>query len=273
MSNIVEKLKDMLVDSIIGRKAVAKVFTDRATLEFPDYDFLENVNVRKDEPYMALIIASQAYSSMHRLVEKTAIQTVSEIEHQGSSQASFDLSGSHRGNNYFILEIVTSGALGAAEYHLSKDGGESFGEAQTVPPGGQVAIGDGTTLTFGAEGDLVAGDSYYWQTVSMMELKYRTDELTVRIVIELYTADEIELLGNDNFTGYFDQLKSFFTEQRAIHDGEHIFRINLDRKAQPYSDFRAGKFRGVISVIIEGALYYKKQVPLIGALVEEVVSP
>lgn len=273
MSNIVEKLKDMLVDNIIGRKAATKVFTDRATLEFPDYDFLENVDVKKDEPYMALIISSQAYSSMHRLVEKTAIQTVSEIEHQGSSQASFDLSGTHRGNNDFVLEIVTSGSPGAAEYRLSKDGGESFGEVQTVPADGQVTIGDGTTLTFGAEGDLVAGDSYFWQTISMMELKYRTDELSIRTIIELYTADEIELLGDDNFTGYLDQLRSFFIEQRAIHDGEHIFRVNLDRKAQPYSDFRGGKFRGVISVIIEGALYYKKQVPLIGALAEEVVSP
>lgn len=273
MSNIVEKLRDLLADSIIGRKSTGKVFINRATLEFPDYDFLENVKVQKDEPYMALVIASQAYNSMHRLVKKTAIQTVSEIEHQGSSQASYNMSGIHRGNNSIVLEIVTSGAFGVAEYRLSKDGGESFGEVQTVPADGQVAIGDGTTLTFGGEGDLVAGDSYSWQTVSMMELKYQTDELTIRIVIEIYTSDDVELLGDNDFKGYLYQLKSFFTEQRAIHDGKHIFRVNLDRKAQPYSDFRAGKFRGVISVIIDGALYHKKQVPLIGALAEEVVSP
>ena len=273
MSNIVEKLKDLLVDSIIGRKGGAKVFINRATLEFPDYDFLENVDIQKDEPYMALIIASQSYNSMHRLVEKTVIQTISEIEHQGSSQASYDLSGTHRGNNSFVLEIVASGALGVAEYHLSKDGGESFGEVHTVPPDGQVAIGDGTIFTFGEEGDLVDGDSYFWQTISMMELNYQTDEMTVQIVIELYTANEVELLGDDEFTGYLDQLKSFFIEQRAIHDGQHVFRVNLDKKVQPYSDFRAGKFRGVMSVIIDGALYHKKQVPLIGALVEEVVSP
>jgi len=269
MSKVVKRLASLISEKIVGIDG-SKVFKGRYSLEFPDYEFIESAQVKKDQPYMAMVIASQKYDSAYTLADKKEIQTVSDIIHAGSSTASYSISGDHRGNNDFLLKITVSGSLGVAEYQLSKDNGETFEDSQVIPESGQVEIGDGTILTFGSEGNLVVGETYSWVTISMSELTYCTDTFIIKTVIQIYTADGIELFGDDNFTGYQEQVRDFITENRAIHDGSYIYRINLDQKAQPYSDTRNDLYRGLTSVIIEGALYYKKQIPLIGKAIAEV---
>jgi hypothetical protein len=269
VSNIIERLGSLLADNIIGRDGTSKIFVKRYTVHFPDYDFIEKVDVKENQPYMALIISSYVFNSNYHLANKKAIQTISDIDHQGTSAASYVLTGTHRGNNNFVIRIAASGALGTAQYQWSKDGGDNYTNAQVVPPNGQIINGDGTTFTFGSEGNLVMGDVYTWETVSMMELTYCTDAVVYNVSIQLYTATKIELFGNTKFTGYLDQLRQFFVEHRAINDSEYIYRVSLNKKAQPYSDTRAGKYRGLLTIVIEGALYHKKQVPIIGTTTVE----
>lgn len=270
MSNIIERLGSLLADNIIGRDGTSKVFTKRYSVQFPDYDFIERADVQENKPYMALVISSQTFNPNYHLADKNTIQTISDITHQGSSAASYVLTGTHRGNNKFAIRIAASGALGIAQYQWSKDGGDNYTSAQVVPLNGQIINGDGTTFTFGSEGNLVMGDVYLWETVSMMENTYCTDAVVYNVSIQLYTSTQIELFGNTGFTGYLDQLRQFFVGHRAIDDSEYIYRVSLNKKAQPYSDTRAGKYRGLLTIVIEGALYHKKQVPIIGATTVEV---
>ena len=271
VSNIVEILAGIIADNIIGRDGTTKVFLNRYTTEFPDYEFIEKADVKANQPYMAIVIASQSYNPNYYLADRQDIQTISDITHTGTSIASYALSGTHRGNNSFAIRIAASGALGVAQYEWSKDGGEIYTSPQIVPANGQIDNGDGTIFIFGDEGDLVMGDVYTWDTVSLKELTYHTDTVNYNVSIQLYVNNADELFGKTGFTGYLDQLRKIFIENRAITDGDYIYRVSLNKKAQPYSDSRAGKYRGLLSVIVEGALYYKKQVPLIGAVTEEIV--
>lgn len=272
MLKVVEKLASMLENHVIGTNGQTKVFTDRTTLEFPDYEFIENVKVVANEPYMAIVFGPR-YTPSYNLVKTEPINEISDIVHQGSSQASYSIVGDHRGNNSYIIEIVTGGPLGTAEYRISTDGGETWTDPATVPVSGAIEIGDGTVFQFGPEGDLVQGDTYSWETKSLLELTYQTDEVVIDLAIDVYTANAKELLGDAAFDGYLKQIRTFFQANRAIHENGDIWRIALGRGNQPYSDVRAGKYRGFIAAEISGALYYKKQVPTVEALDLEVISP
>jgi hypothetical protein len=268
MYKVVKRFADLLADSIVGLDGT-KVFVGRTSLEFPDYDSLEKVMVEKNKPHMA-IIANTKYSPAFQLADKKDVCTISAIVHTGVSAASYSLSGQHRGNNSFVLEITQSGPPGSAIYKLSKDNGNIFGAPLTVPGNGQVNIDDGTILSFGVEGNLATGDRYSWQTISMKELIYQTDTFISGLSINIHCADEAEYFGNDDFSGFIDQIVIFFQQNRAIHDNEYIYNISLDRGAHPQSGIRKGLFYGVITAIIEGAMYYKNQIPLIGETLVEV---
>jgi len=270
MYKAVKKLSELLADHIVGLNN-KKVFTERVSYVFPDFDFLES-NVKKYEPYMFVLIARQNFIEDYLLADTVDIQTISSVTHQGTSVASYSLSGSHIGNHKYQLKIETSGPLGTAEYRLSGDDGQTWGSLETVQANGQITIADGTIFTFGAEGDLIQGDIYSWETVSMQDKIFQTDRLTFALRIEIYAAYEDEFFGTGSRLGYPDQLLNFFKANRAIHDDEYIYRLNLDKGAQPLSDIRAGLFRSGVSVMLEGSLYHKIRVPLIGAIGEEIAQ-
>jgi len=270
MYKSIKKLSDMLADYIIGINN-KKVFAERISYVFPDFDFLES-NIKKHEPYMFVLIARQNFINDYMLADTKDIQTISAITHQGTSPASCSISGDHIGNHKYQLKIETSGPLGTAEYRISPDDGQTWGSLETVPADGQITIGDRTVFTFGAEGDLVQGDIYSWETVSMQDKIFQTDKFVFALRIEIYAAYEDEFFGTDSRLGYPDQVLNFFKGNRAIHDGEYIYRVNLDKSAQPLSDSRAGLFRNGVSVILEGSLYHTIRVPLIGAIDEEVLD-
>ncbi len=60
-------------------------------------------------------------------------------------------SGTYTGNSNktYVVEIVAGGDEDSATYHVSDDGGQTFGETQ-VMSGGTVALGDGVQVDFGA---------------------------------------------------------------------------------------------------------------------------
>ncbi len=51
-------------------------------------------------------------------------------------------------NKTYVLKIITGGALGAATYEISADGGKTWGGTLVVPGTGIVNVGDGVTMTF-----------------------------------------------------------------------------------------------------------------------------
>jgi flagellar hook-associated protein 3 FlgL len=51
-------------------------------------------------------------------------------------------------NKTYVVKIISTGALGAATYKVSADGGATWGGAAAVPPSGIVNVGDGMTMTF-----------------------------------------------------------------------------------------------------------------------------
>lgn len=50
----------------------------------------------------------------------------------------------------FMVKITQAGALGAAKYKVSTDGGDTWGTEQTIPAGGDITVGDGINVTFTA---------------------------------------------------------------------------------------------------------------------------
>jgi hypothetical protein len=262
----------MLEQTIVGTDGQMKVFTGRTTLEFPDYEFITEVDVKANQPYMALISAPR-FTPAVSLMKKEAKKERTEVTHEGTSGASYTLMGTHRGNNNYVLEIALGGPLGTATYHLSKDGGQSWGDTIIVPVDGLIDIGDGTTFVFGDEDDLVTDDKYSWQTTSLMEFTHRTDEVTIEVSVDVYTAQAKELLGEGSFVGYIEQIRRFFSEHRALHYDGYIFAMEMKEGYQPLSDTRAGKFRGFIGVAISGALYHKTQAPTFREFEVELVSP
>ena len=84
---------------------------------------------------------------------------ISPVEHSGTGPEA-TASGVAADNTDAVIQIVTGGALGTAEYKLSEDGGDTWGETTTTPANGQIAIGSsGVTVTLGS-GDQVTGDLY-----------------------------------------------------------------------------------------------------------------
>jgi hypothetical protein len=268
MYKITKRLAELLVDHIVGPNGT-KVFNDRYTLHFPGDDEIEKAGVALNNPYMS-ILNSPKFQRKRGLAKTEPVQTISDIVHTGSSVASYSLSGKHIGNNNYVLEITLSGPLSVAAYRLSDDGGESFRMSEVISGNGQVEIGDGTTIVFGSEGNLVAGDRYIWNTVSVQKQTHQTHSFTTKASISIHCGTERELYGEGNFVGYIDQLLSFFQRNGHIHDGKYIYQIDLDEGSQPYMEKRNDTYYGVLIVIISGELYYEKQVPLIGETAVEV---
>ena len=69
-------------------------------------------------------------------------------------------SGAYTGsaNKVFVVEIVEDGDENSAKYHVSEDGGTTFGSTQTMS-GGSLTVGDGITMNFTA-GSFRADDRF-----------------------------------------------------------------------------------------------------------------
>lgn len=84
----------------------------------------------------------------------------SEVTHTHAERASITPSGTPDADYDVVVEIVTTGGLGAGTYRVSLDGGENFGAPATIPADTTDDIGEtGITLTFEDE-TYFAGDTY-----------------------------------------------------------------------------------------------------------------
>jgi len=241
-------------------------FVNRWDYGFPDDEFIENCEIAKYKPFMS-VYGSFKYVRDWSLVDKDGTQSKSNVEHDGTSVLNYALEGEHRGNNDYVLEIVTGGALGTALYKLSKDGGESWGDPSIVPDNGRIVISDGTTLVFTGVGSLVTGDRYSWETVSLVKETYRSYRFAGTVDIELLAATEIELLGDTETVGYLDQLVNLFSEKAGVvmDSFSHVI-TSIKEMPSPIGDIRVDKYRGAVVIDVEGCLYTSKDVPMIGEI-------
>lgn len=91
------------------------------------------------------------------------------------------------GNKTYAMRVVQGGALGAATYQLSADGGKTWDPtAQTVPNTGVISLGDGVNLTFtesaapGAPG-LTDGDMFSVNAFAAGYYQGNSGDLTIDI--------------------------------------------------------------------------------------------
>lgn len=103
-------------------------------------------------------------------------------------------------SNTYALRIVTGGALSAAQYQISTDGGQSWGATQTDLSIPNTPIGDGITMTFTAGSvDPAAGDFF---TVSGNAAGYyRGNDDDMKVQIGKNNEIVYNITGADAFTG------------------------------------------------------------------------
>ena len=94
---------------------------------------------------------------------------ISKADHQGTGKGTIEASGNPTNDFTLIVQIETSGLTNAATCVISENGGQSWGDEQTIPLSGTITVPNtGVTLTFTAsEGNqFVAGDTYTFEATA-----------------------------------------------------------------------------------------------------------
>lgn len=110
-------------------------------------------------------------------------------------------------NNTYVAKIVTGGALGAATYEVSSDGGRpgTWGAVQTIPAGGTIAMGDGITMTFTAA-TFAANDVFTVNGYAPGYYNGNGEELSSQVGNGVTT--NYSITGQEAFTGIFETLNN-----------------------------------------------------------------
>jgi flagellar hook-associated protein 3 FlgL len=104
-------------------------------------------------------------------------------------------------NKNYALKIVTGGALAAATYKISADGGKTWGDVQT-DLSGMITVGDGIKLTFAAGSiDLAPNDTFTVKGNAAGYYRGNNDEINTVIGNDNNMAYNIT--GAEAFTGQF----------------------------------------------------------------------
>lgn len=102
-------------------------------------------------------------------VKETTHGKISEAVHVGEGKGTVEASGNPTNEFTLIVQIETSGLTNAATCVISENGGETWGEEQTIPLSGAITVPNtGVTLTFTAsDGNLFhAGDTYTFEATA-----------------------------------------------------------------------------------------------------------
>lgn len=128
------------------------------------------------------------------------------VVHTGTG-AEPSLSGTHAGNNRFVLEITASGVVGTdGSYELRRsiwDGStwsaEEVVSSGMIPADGKIACGNGQTLNFTAGQDVIQGDTYSWETEAyrVSNVLGRTAVARARIDVVFWNVKEITWAPNN----------------------------------------------------------------------------
>jgi len=241
-----------------------KVFQQsrRLVREKPVWDFIK-ANVTENNPYCLISISDYKESAMGFLFDTYVDYSVSDITHTGTSAATYQITGSHKGNNSYILKITTEGTIGTApypQYSLQVNGGNWSAVAE-IPADGKISIGDGTTFEFEVGGVVILDETYAWQTIAKRINVTKDKEIQVGIRIEIWAKTKKELFETG---GYYKQLSAQLTE-RYVTDGEQVIQQMPGSSRFFQSDFEKQNniVRGVQTIIYNGATYTTKEDALV----------
>lgn len=116
-------------------------------------------------------------------------------------------SGAYTGdtNKTYAVKITSAGALGAATYQFSTDGGRTWSADASTPLNGAISVGDGVTLTFDDVKVLGVGtmpfsenDVFYVNATAAGY--YQGNDESLSLTINRGTVEEYSLTGAEVFT-------------------------------------------------------------------------
>ena len=102
-------------------------------------------------------------------VKETTHGKISEAVHTGTGKGTVKASGNPTNDFTLIVKIETSGLTNAATCVISENGGQTWGEEQTIPLSGTITVPNtGVTLTFTASdgNQFKAGDTYIFEATA-----------------------------------------------------------------------------------------------------------
>ncbi len=114
------------------------------------------------------------------------------IAHVGTGTGNVTLSGQHRGNARFILEITETGyELRQTPWTGSDWGTEEIVSSGAIPDPREIPCGNGQTFVVGS-GDTVVGDTYSWETQAYRVSHILGRTMTLAAKIEIYFWKPVE---------------------------------------------------------------------------------
>lgn len=198
------------------------------------------------------------------------------ITHNGTGTEAVEITGSHSGNNSYTLEITSSGTIGnettPGEYELRRTpwtgsdwGTEVVVSSGQIPSDGKIDVENGSTFSFTLDEEVVAGDTYNWETEAYRVTNQETRDAKVPISANIYAQNEEEVIGSG---GYLDQLMLMFARKRLaaeLYDGhyEEVTEEMTSMTVTPEVDGEQTVYRITISVSYEGKVFMASVSPLI----------
>lgn len=195
------------------------------------------------------------------------------IVHTGTGTEEVSLTGTHSGNNRYVLEITSSGTVGSGgAYELRKNPwtGSEWGEEEVVssgsiPSDGKIEVGNGSTFVFTVGENVVQGDTYFWETEAYRVTNQQIRNAEVLINAHIYAQTEEEVIGSG---GYLDQLMLMFhrkTLAAELYDGhyETVTEEMTGMSVAPEIDGEQTTYRITVSLHYEGKVFMAEVSPLI----------
>jgi flagellar hook-associated protein 3 FlgL len=130
-------------------------------------------------------------------------------------------SGAYTGdtNKTYAVKITSAGALGAATYQFSTDGGRTWSADASTPLNGAISVGDGVTLTFDdVLGTNPFGENDVFYVNATAAGYYQGNDENLSIPINRGTNDEYSLTGAEVFTAAGAGGVDIFRTLHALRD-------------------------------------------------------
>lgn len=195
------------------------------------------------------------------------------IVHTGTGTEEVSLTGTHSGNNRYVLEITSSGTVGSGgAYELRKNPwtGSEWGEEEVVssgsiPSDGKIEVGNGSVFEFTLNENVVQGDTYSWEAEAYRVTNQQIRNATVPITAEIETVNEEEIIGSG---GYLDQLMLMFAKKHLaaeLYDGhyEEVTEEMNGMSVTSYIENEQTLYRIDLTVHYSGKVFMAEVSPLI----------
>lgn len=226
----------------------------RLVREKPDYDFI-TASVTEHNPYCLVVINDYQEKSLGYLFNTYTEYAITDIDHEGTGTATYEITGYHEGNNSYVLKISQGGIVGTEPYpqYQIKINDGAFGDPTDVPADGEISLPDNTTFAFEVGGLLVADDTYSWQTIAKRINVFKEKEITVKLRADIWAKTKKELFETD---GYVHQVSQLLIE-RYVTDGTQVItqRPGPSRWVQSEFEKEHQLVRGALEVTYVGAQY------------------